>query len=238
MRPPPRSPLFPNPPLFRSEEKGDTRAARRGDERPHVLRRGLVRLRRRAVRRHAPAPLRGGAGRTVVPALRGPPRDRRDARAARRLPGRAEVRHRRAGRAPLRRQVSRRHAGRRPHHLQGRVGPPARVHLVSGARVSLRGDECGGARRLPGGGRRLAGRPERSRVRQAARRWALLVAVALLVGGLVGGRWAAFETAERVWAAGLPGGSAYLKARDFARLVSGTLLLATEIGRASCRERA
>src|SRR5205814_2833866 len=33
--------------------------------------------------------------------------------------------------------------------------------------------------------------------------------------------------AERVWAAGLPGGSAYLKARDFARLVSGLLLLAT-----------
>jgi len=64
-------------------------------------------------------------------------------------------------------------------------------------------------------------------VRQAARRWALLIAVALLVVVLVGGRWAAFETAERVWAAGLPGGSAYLKARDFARLVSGLLLLAT-----------
>ncbi len=64
-------------------------------------------------------------------------------------------------------------------------------------------------------------------MRQAARRWALLVAVALLVVVLVGGRWAAFETAERVWAAGLPGGSAYLKARDFARLVSGMLLLAT-----------
>ena len=64
-------------------------------------------------------------------------------------------------------------------------------------------------------------------MRQAARRWALLIAVALLVVVLVGGRWAAFETAERVWAAGLPGGSAYLKARDFARLVSGLLLLAT-----------
>jgi len=62
-------------------------------------------------------------------------------------------------------------------------------------------------------------------VRQAARRWALLVAVGLLVVVLVGGRWAAFETAERVWATGLPGGSAYLKARDFARLVSGLILL-------------
>ena len=64
-------------------------------------------------------------------------------------------------------------------------------------------------------------------MRQAARRWALLIAVGVLVVVLVGGRWAAFETAERVWAIGLPGGSAYLKARDFARLVSGLLLLAT-----------
>jgi len=64
-------------------------------------------------------------------------------------------------------------------------------------------------------------------VRQAARRWALLVAVGLLVVILVGGRWAAFETAERVWATSLPGGGAYLKARDVARLVSGLLLLAT-----------
>ena len=62
-------------------------------------------------------------------------------------------------------------------------------------------------------------------MRQAARRWALLVAVGLLVVVLVGGRWAAFETAERVWATSVPGGSAYLKARDFARLVSGLLLL-------------
>ena len=64
-------------------------------------------------------------------------------------------------------------------------------------------------------------------MRQAARRWALLVAVGLLVVVLVGGRWAAFETAERVWATSLPGGGAYLEARDVARLVSGLLLLAT-----------
>src|SRR5205807_1016717 len=210
-----------------AEDEGDAGAARRRDERPHVLRGRLVRLRRRALCRGTPAPLRGGAGRTAVPALRGPPRNRLDARAARRLPGRPEVRHRGAGGTPLRRQVSRRDAGRRPHHLQRRMGSLARVQHAAGARASLRGDECGGARRLSGGGRRLAGRPERSRVREAGRRWALLIAVALLVVVLVGGRWAAFETAERVWAAGLPGGSAYLKARDFARLVSGLLLLAT-----------
>ena len=62
-------------------------------------------------------------------------------------------------------------------------------------------------------------------MKQAARRWALLIAVGLLVVVLVGGRWAAFETAERVWAISLPGGGAYLEARDFARLMSGLLLL-------------
>ena len=60
-------------------------------------------------------------------------------------------------------------------------------------------------------------------MRQAARRWALLVAVGLLVVVLVGGRWAAFETAERVWATSVPGGSAYLKARDFAQRIAHTL---------------
>jgi hypothetical protein len=46
-----------------------------------------------------------------------------------------------------------------------------------------------------------------------------------LVAVLVGGRWVALETAERAWAATIPGGSAYLVARDFARLVSGMFLL-------------
>ena len=64
-------------------------------------------------------------------------------------------------------------------------------------------------------------------MKQAARRWALLVAVGLLAVVLVGGRWIAFETAERVWATSVPGGAAYLRARDFARLLSGLLLLVT-----------
>jgi hypothetical protein len=51
--------------------------------------------------------------------------------------------------------------------------------------------------------------------------------VAGLAVVLVGGRWLAFETAERVWAASLPGGAAYVTARDFARLVSGLLLVVT-----------
>ena len=62
---------------------------------------------------------------------------------------------------------------------------------------------------------------------QGTRRWALGLAVAGLAVMLVGGRWLAFETAERVWAARLPGGTAYVAGRDFARLVSGLLLLVT-----------
>src|SRR4029077_13939611 len=82
-----------------------------------------------------------------------------------------------------------------------RVGAPAGIQHPAGARAPLRGGERRGAGGVPGGGRRLARRPERSRVKQAARRWALLVAVGVLVVVLVGGRWAAFETAERGWAA-------------------------------------
>lgn len=63
-------------------------------------------------------------------------------------------------------------------------------------------------------------------MKPVARRSALLWSVGLLVVVLVGGRWLALETAERAWAASVPGGSAYLTARDFARLVSGLLLLA------------
>jgi hypothetical protein len=63
-------------------------------------------------------------------------------------------------------------------------------------------------------------------VKPVARRWALVWTVGLLGVVLVGGRWLALETAERVWAANLPGGSAYLTARYFACLVSGMLLLA------------
>jgi len=62
-------------------------------------------------------------------------------------------------------------------------------------------------------------------VKPVVRRRALLVAVGLLVAVLVGGRWLALETAERAWGASLPGGSAYLTARDFSRLVSGLLLI-------------
>jgi uncharacterized protein len=63
-------------------------------------------------------------------------------------------------------------------------------------------------------------------VRPVARHWSLVLGVALLVVVLVGGRWLALETAERAWAASVPGGRAYITARDFARLISGLLLLA------------
>ena len=60
----------------------------------------------------------------------------------------------------------------------------------------------------------------------AARRWTLVLGIALLVVVLGGGRWLALETAERAWATTISGGNAYVAERDFARLVSGLLLLA------------
>ncbi len=58
------------------------------------------------------------------------------------------------------------------------------------------------------------------------RRSAFLFSAGVLVAVLVGGRWLALETAERAWAATIPGGATYLATRDFARLVTGLLLLA------------
>ncbi len=62
-------------------------------------------------------------------------------------------------------------------------------------------------------------------MKRARRRWILLLSAGLLVVLLVGGRWLALETAERAWAASIAGGGTYLMARDFARLVSGLVLL-------------
>ena len=62
-------------------------------------------------------------------------------------------------------------------------------------------------------------------MKPAARRWALVLGIGLLVVVLGGGRWLALETAERTWATTIPGGRAYVGERDFARLISGVLLL-------------
>jgi hypothetical protein len=54
-------------------------------------------------------------------------------------------------------------------------------------------------------------------VPKPGRGWVLLVGAGVLVAGLVGGRWAAMETAERLWAATIPQGDVYLAARSLAR---------------------
>lgn len=59
----------------------------------------------------------------------------------------------------------------------------------------------------------------------ARRRWAWAVAAGVLVTLLVGGRWAALETAERLWAATIPGGDTYLDGRALARLFRVAVLL-------------
>jgi Uncharacterised protein family (UPF0182) len=62
-------------------------------------------------------------------------------------------------------------------------------------------------------------------VKPPARRWALVLGIGVLVVVLGGGRWLALEVAERAWATTIPGGAAYIGERDFARLISGVLLL-------------
>ncbi|HXV90117.1 MAG TPA: UPF0182 family protein [Gemmatimonadales bacterium] len=59
----------------------------------------------------------------------------------------------------------------------------------------------------------------------ARRRWAWAVAAGVVVTLLVGGRWAAIETAERLWAATIPGGETYLDGRALARLFRVAVLL-------------
>ncbi|MGH7676748.1 MAG: UPF0182 family protein, partial [Gemmatimonadales bacterium] len=57
------------------------------------------------------------------------------------------------------------------------------------------------------------------------RRRRLWPMAAVVIGVLVGGRWLALEVAERLWAATVPGGEAYLTSRDLARLAHGCVLL-------------
>ncbi len=62
-------------------------------------------------------------------------------------------------------------------------------------------------------------------MKSARRRWGLVFGATLLVALLVGGRWLALETAERAWAATIPGGDVYLAARQLARLVGSLVLV-------------
>src|SRR6266571_2578257 len=90
------------PLAHQGEDAGARRPARGRDERAHVLRGRLVRLRRRALRRGPAAPLRGRAGRPAVAPARGSPAQRVDPRDPHPLPGRAQVRRRGARRTLLR----------------------------------------------------------------------------------------------------------------------------------------
>jgi hypothetical protein len=71
----------------------------------------------------------------------------------------------------------------------------------------------------------VAQRSGRLGVTPARRRSAFAIALLAVVALLVGGRWAAMETAERAWAASVAGGDVYLTMRDMGRLVHGLVLL-------------
>src|SRR5439155_938171 len=88
--------------------------------------------------------------------------------------------------------------------------------------AALRGRLARGPGRLP---RRSGGLALESRRPAVTRRAAFLIAAALLVVILVGGRWLALETAERAWAATFAGGAALVEARTLARLLHALVLL-------------
>src|SRR6185503_18614453 len=213
------------PLVHQDEDERDQGAARGRDERPHVLRRRLVRLRRRAVRRGAAPGVRRQGRRPAVEAARRSPQDLRDARNARRLSGREEVRRRAAGREGFREALSRLDARRRPRHVPGRVGIAARLQYPARARHAVRGDESRVARCVSRRGRELAGGAWRKGVTRQGRRRLYLIGAALLVAALVGGRWLAVEVAERAWDRTFAGGEAVIQARDLARLVQALVLV-------------
>src|SRR3989441_3732791 len=213
------------PLAHQGEDAGARRPARGRDERAHVLRGRLVRLRRRALRRGPAAPLRGRAGRPAVAPARGSPAQRVDPRDPHPLPGRAQVRRRGARRTLLRGALPGVDTRRRADLVSGRLGAAPGVEHAAGPGAALRGGERRRTPRLPGRSRRLAPRRGRRAVTPARRRRAFVWAAAALVIALVGGRWLAIETAERAWAATVTGGDLYLAARDLARLVQGIILL-------------
>src|SRR3989454_1077328 len=213
------------PLAHQGEDAGARRPARGRDERAHVLRGRLVRLRRRALRRGPAAPLRRRAGRPAVAPARGSPAQRVDPRDPHPLPGRAQVRRRGARRTLLRGALPGVDTRRRADLVSGRLGAAPGVEHAAGPGAALRGGERRRTPRLPGRSRRLAPRRGRRAVTPARRRRAFVWAAAALVIALVGGRWLAIETAERAWAATVTGGDLYLAARDLARLVQGIILL-------------
>src|SRR3989454_270954 len=213
------------PLAHQGEDAGARRPARGRDERAHVLRGRLVRLRRRALRRGPAAPLRGRAGRPAVAPARGSPAQRVDPRDPHPLPGRAQVRRRGARRTLLRGALPGVDTRRRADVVSGRLGAAPGVEHAAGPGAALRGGERRRTPRLPGRSRRLAPRRGRRAVTPARRRRVFVWAAAALGIALVGGRWLAIETAERAWAATATGGDLYLAARDLARLVQGIILL-------------
>jgi hypothetical protein len=62
-------------------------------------------------------------------------------------------------------------------------------------------------------------------VTRAGRRRLYLIGAALLVAGLVGGRWLAVEATERAWDQTFAGGTAIIEARDLARLLQALVLV-------------
>src|SRR3989442_7093238 len=185
------------PLAHQGEDAGARRPARGRDERAHVLRGRLVRLRRRALRRGPAAPLRRRAGRPAVAPAGGSPAQRVDTRDPHPLPGRAQVRRRGARRTLLRGALPGVDTRRRADLVSGRLGAAPGVEHAAGPGAALRGGERRRTPRLPGRSRRLAPRRGRRAVTPARRRGALVLGAAPLGIALVCGRWVPPDTPPR-----------------------------------------
>src|SRR5205823_727238 len=141
------------------QDARDGRAARRRDERPHLLQGEVLRVRRRHLRRGTAARHPGAQREAGGPAARRPAPVAHHARDPRRLSGRRQVRTGRARARPLPSRGARDHRrGRRARAFPALLAPGARVEHAAGAGDALRGGDGGGAVRLPARGRGRGGR--------------------------------------------------------------------------------
>ena len=132
------------------EDARDRGAHRRRALRPHLLRRRVPRLRRRALRCLPPAGDGGGVARAAVRHNRGAPGVRVHPRAPHRSPGGGEVRPGRARRRALQRPPRGGRGRRRARPLRRRMGAGARVEHAAGHRGQVRSEDGAAPGRDPG----------------------------------------------------------------------------------------
>src|SRR5687768_8469723 len=171
------------------QDEGDEGAGRGRDVGTHVLYGGVLRPRRRAVRRCAVAAHRRRQWQDRARAALGRPRLCVDAGAAHRGPRGEEVRDRETRGRALQVAARRQRHRRRACPVRRRLGPHPGVQHAAGSRGAVRGADRAAARGNPGRDGRMVAEPGREGVAVAGRRWLLIViggvALTLLVGRVI-----------------------------------------------------